>query len=84
MNLNKILKNTFLVVMFGLIVTACATKKSVKTTIQQQAKSSWDTKADPIEKLDINAGRCLHRLWHHGEPASGVPDRVFFATMKQY
>ena len=32
MNLSKILKNAFLVVMFGLIVTACATKKSVKTT----------------------------------------------------
>ena len=32
MNLNKILKNAFLVILFGLIVTACATKKSVKTT----------------------------------------------------
>ena len=27
MNLSKILKNAFLVVIFGLIVTACATKK---------------------------------------------------------
>ena len=32
MNLSKILKNAFLIVIFGLIVTACATKKSVKTT----------------------------------------------------
>ena len=34
MNLSKILKNAFLVVIFGLIVTACATKKSVKTTTE--------------------------------------------------
>ena len=34
MNLNKILKNAFLVVLFGLLVTACATKKSVKTTTE--------------------------------------------------
>ena len=34
MNLNKILKNAFLVVLLGLIVTACATKKSVKTTTE--------------------------------------------------
>ena len=31
MNISKIFKNAFLVVIFGLIVTACATKKSVKT-----------------------------------------------------
>ena len=30
MNLSKILKNAFIVVMFGLIVTACATKKVCK------------------------------------------------------
>jgi hypothetical protein len=34
MNLSKILKNVLLVVLFGLIVTACATKKSVKTTTE--------------------------------------------------
>ena len=55
MNLNKILKNTFLVVMFGLIVTACATKKSVKTTDSTSStttKAAETQKADPIEKLD--------------------------------
>ena len=41
--------------MFGLIVTACATKKSVKQ--QQESTSSTSKaaetqKADPIEKLD--------------------------------
>ena len=54
MNLNKILKNAFLVVMFGLIVTACATKKSVKTTdsTTSTTKAAETQKADPIEKLD--------------------------------
>ena len=41
MNLSKIfLKNAFLVVIFGLIVTACATKKSVKTTTESKLTKS--------------------------------------------
>ena len=32
MSLSKILKNTFLVIIFGLVVTACATKKTTTTT----------------------------------------------------
>ena len=50
MNLSKILKNVFLVVMFGLIVTACATKKSVKTTTESTTttKAAETQKADPI------------------------------------
>ena len=54
MNLSKILKNAFLVVVFGLIVTACATKKSVKTTTESSTttKAAETQKADPIEKLD--------------------------------
>ena len=31
MILSKILKNTFLVLIFGLVVTACATKKTTTT-----------------------------------------------------
>ena len=52
MNLSKILKNVFLVFIFGLIVTACATKKSVKTTTESTTKAAETQKADPIEKLD--------------------------------
>ena len=57
MNLSKILKNVFIVVIFGLIVTACATKKSVKTTEPSTStttttKAAETQKADPIEKLD--------------------------------
>ena len=55
MNLSKILKNAFLVAIFGLIITACATKKSVKTTTTSESsttKAAETQKADPIEKLD--------------------------------
>jgi len=85
MNLNKILKNAFLVVIFGLIVTACATKKSVKTTTESstttKAAETQKQKADPIEKLDaLMQGDVYIGSDTVGELASGVPDRVFFAT----
>ena len=83
MNLSKILKNAFLVVIFGLIVTACATKKSVKTTTESTSttKAAETQKADPIEKLDaLMQGDVYIGSDTVGELASGVPDRVFFAT----
>ena len=58
MKLNKILKNTFLVVIACLALTACATKK-VSTQLQGDVYTGTDT----VEYL-----------------ASGVPDRVYFAT----
>ena len=87
MNLNKILKNAFLVVIFGLVVTACATKKTVKTTTETSTTDTTETKAaetqtaDPIEKLDaLMQGDVYIGSDTVGELASGVPDRVFFAT----
>ena len=85
MNLSKILKNVFIVVIFGLIVTACATKKSVKTTTESSTttttKAAETQKADPIEKLDaLMQGDVYIGSDTVGELASGVPDRVFFAT----
>ena len=86
MNLSKILKNAFLVVIFGLIVTACATKKSVKTTTtttttESTTKAAETQEADPIEKLDaLMQGDVYIGSDTVGELASGVPDRVFFAT----
>ena len=77
MNLNKILKNAFLVVIFGLIVTACATKKSVKTTTESSTttKAAETQKADPIEKLDaLMQGDVYIGSDTVGELASGVPD----------
>ena len=58
MNLSKILKNTFLILIASLVLSACATKK---TTGQLQGDVYTGT--DSVEYL-----------------ASGVPDRVFFAT----
>jgi peptidoglycan-associated lipoprotein len=86
MNLSKIFKNAFLVIVFGLIVTACATKKSVKTTTESSStttttKAAETQKADPIEKLDaLMQGDVYIGSDTVGELASGVPDRVFFAT----
>jgi peptidoglycan-associated lipoprotein len=58
MKLIKILKNSFLVLLACLALSACATKK-VSTQIQGDVYTGTDT----VEYL-----------------ASGVPDRVFFAT----
>ena len=86
MNLSKILKNVFLVVIFSLIVTACATKKSVKTTTESSTttttKAAETQKADPIEKLDaLMQGDVYIGSDTVGELASGVPDRVFFLSL---
>ena len=60
MNLSKIFKNTFLVILACLALTACATQKKVDTG---QMQGDVYTGTDTVEYL-----------------ASGVPDRVFFAT----
>ena len=61
MTLSKIFKNTFLVLIAGLILTACATTK--KVSMDNQMQGDVYTGTDTVEYL-----------------ASGVPDRVFFAT----
>ena len=61
MTLSKIFKNTFLVLMASLILTACATTK--KVSMDGQMQGDVYTGTDTVEYL-----------------ASGVPDRVFFAT----
>jgi len=58
MNLSKILKNGFLILIASLVLTACATQKKTG-----QLKGDVYTGSDSVEYL-----------------ASGVPDRVFFAT----
>jgi peptidoglycan-associated lipoprotein len=58
MNLRKILKNGFLILVAGLVLTACATQK-----VANQTQGDVYTGKDSVEYL-----------------ASGVADRVFFAT----
>jgi len=60
MNLSKIFKNTFLVILASVVLSACATQ--VKKTAGQMQSDVY-TGTDTVEYL-----------------ASGVPDRVFFAT----
>ena len=60
MTLSKFFKNTFLVLMASLVLTACATTKKVTPG---QMQGDVYTGTDTVEYL-----------------ASGVPDRVFFAT----
>ena len=64
MRLNKILKNTLLILTACLLLSACATKKELATTdIKGQMQGDVYTGTDTVEYL-----------------ADGVPDRVFFAT----
>ena len=64
MNLNKILKNTFIIIVASLIMTACATKKtSTTSSVSGQMQGDTYTGTDTVKEL-----------------AKGVPDRVFFAT----
>ena len=65
MNLSKILKNIFLVIIMSLVVSACATKKTTSTP----------GKLDSQIQGDVYIGTDTV-----GELAKGVPDRVFFAT----
>ena len=65
MILSKILRNTFLVIIFSMVVTACATKKTTTST----------EKVDSQIQGDVYIGSETV-----GELAKGVPDRVFFAT----
>ena len=60
MNLSKIFKNTFIVIVACLALSACATQKKVDTG---QMQGDVYTGTDTVKYL-----------------ASGVPDRVFFAT----
>tara|TARA_B110001450_G_scaffold219721_1_gene214790 strand:- start:1817 stop:2296 length:480 start_codon:yes stop_codon:yes gene_type:complete len=59
MNLSKILKNGFIIIVASLVLTACATNKKVSN----QTQGDVYTGTDSVEYL-----------------ASGVKDRVFFAT----
>ncbi len=64
MNLRKILKNTFLVIVLSLVATACATKKTTTTAgkIDSQIQGDVFIGTDTV-----------------GELAAGVPYIVFFA-----
>ena len=51
MNLSNIFKNTFLVILFSLVVSACATKKTTTTAIETQLQGDVYTGTDTVEYL---------------------------------
>ncbi len=86
MRLSKIFKNTLLVLIACIVLTACATKKEVETqttttSTTTEAKTEKTEKADPIEPI---AGQMQGDVYTGtdtvGYLAEGVKDRVFFAT----
>ena len=84
MTLSKIFKNTLLVLMACIVLSACATKKEVETqtTTTTEAKTeTTETKAEAIEPI---AGQMQGDVYTGtdsvGYLAEGVKDRVFFAT----
>ena len=83
MRLNKILKNTLLVISAGIILTACATKKEV-ATIDKEAPKKEEPKKEEVTKIEKIAGQMQGDVYVGTDSvkylADGVPDRVFFAT----
>ena len=85
MTLSKIFKNTLLVLMACIVLSACATKKEVETqttTTTTEAKTeTTETKDEAIEPI---AGQMQGDVYTGtdsvGYLAEGVKDRVFFAT----
>ena len=51
MNLSNILKNTFLVILFSLVVSACATKKTSTSSMDSQIQADVYTGTDTVEYL---------------------------------
>ena len=81
MRLNKIFKNTLLVISAGIILTACATKKEV--AVEKEAPKE-ETKKEEAAKIEKIAGQMQGDVYVGTDSvkylADGVADRVFFAT----
>ncbi|WP_425321981.1 peptidoglycan-associated lipoprotein Pal [Candidatus Pelagibacter communis] len=78
MRLNKIFKNTLLVISAGIILTACATKKEVAVEAPKEETKEEVTKIEKIAgqmQGDVYVGTDSVKYL-----ADGVADRVFFAT----
>ncbi len=85
MRLNKIFKNTLLVISAGIILTACATKKEVAVEApKKQETKKEETKKEEVTKIEKIAGQMQGDVYVGTDSvkylADGVADRVFFAT----
>jgi len=81
MNLSKICKNSFLIILLSLVLTACATQKKVDVPDYKTTDKTKTTETTDIKKIDA---QILGDVYVGSESveylAKGVPDRVFFAT----
>ena len=83
MRLSKIFKNTLLVLIACIVLTACATKKEVETQTKTTTKTetTTETKTEPIEPIEGQMQSDVYTGTDTvGYLAEGVKDRVFFAT----
>jgi len=81
MNLSKICKNTFLIVLLSLVLTACATQKKVDVPDYKTIDKTTKTTDVKIKKIDAQIQSDVYVGSETVEYlAKGVPDRVFFAT----
>jgi len=83
MNLSKICKNTFLIVLLSLVLTACATQKKVDVPDYKTIDKTTETTGETTDIVKVDA-QILNDVYVGSESveylAKGVPDRVFFAT----
>ena len=84
MNLNKILKNTFIILVASLVLNACATKKTSTTTSTTTSTPEVSTPTPTPTPTPSISGQMQGDVFIGMDSieylASGVPDRVFFAT----
>ncbi len=81
MNLSKICKDTFLIVLLSLVLTACATQKKVDVPDYKTTDKTKTTETTDIKKIDAQIQSDVYVGSETVEYlAKGVPDRVFFAT----
>ena len=87
MRLNKIFKNTLLVISAGIILTACATKKEVAVEApkkEETKKEETKKEKEEVTKIEKIAGQMQGDVYVGTDSvkylADGVADRVFFAT----
>ena len=80
MNLSKLYRNAFLIVLLSLVLTACATQKKVATETETTTEATTEATTD-IKEI---GSQILNDVYVGTEGveylAEGVPDRVFFAT----
>ena len=84
MNLSKICKDTFLIVLLSLVLTACATQKKIDVPDYKTIDKTIDkTTSETTDIAKVDA-QILGDVYVGSETveylAKGVPDRVFFAT----